>query len=98
MDAKTGLKKWGIGSSSLFLSIFAIMFSFTSINDKYFGEYILNGLNIRFPIAIISFTLLCMSALIGYRYRDDYLAKAGKIVSILFILLIIIMTVLSILF
>ncbi len=42
-------RKWGVGSASLIISIFSIMFSFTFINGKYIGDHILNGLGISFP-------------------------------------------------
>ncbi|ADK16275.1 MULTISPECIES: hypothetical protein [Clostridium] len=98
MVEMTNSKKWGIGSLSLIIAIFSIMFSFTFINGKYIGEHILNGLGVSFPIGIISLALFCASILIGHKYKNDYLAKSGKIVSIIFILLIIILSIISSLF
>lgn len=91
----TNSKRWGIGSSSLIISVFSIMFSFTFINGKCVGDHILGALGISFPVEIISLTLFLISIFIGHKYENDYLAKPGKALSIIFIILIIISTIAS---
>ncbi|AKN30062.1 hypothetical protein Ccar_04165 [Clostridium carboxidivorans P7] len=91
----TNSKRWGIGSSSLIISIFSIMFSFTFFNGKCVGEHILGVLKISFPVAIISLILFCISIFIGHKYENDYLAKPGKALSIIFIILMIISSLVS---
>lgn len=81
-------KKLGIGSISLLLSIFGVMFSFTAWDSKYFGEHILSAINISFPYPLISLVILFISFFIGYRYKNDYFAKSGRVISVIFILLI----------
>lgn len=98
IDKITHSKKWGIGSFSLLLSIFGSMFSFTAWNDKELGKYILNLIGIRFPVGIISLIILAISLFIGYKYKNDYLAKSGMIVSVIFILIIVGLTTISSLF
>lgn len=98
MEKITDSKKWGIGSISLILSIFGAMFSFTAWNGKEMGEHILNAIGISFPIGIISLILLFISLFIGYKYKNDYLAKSGTTVSAIFILIIVVLTITSSLF
>lgn len=81
-------KKLGIGSISLLLSIFGGMFSFTAWDSKYFGEHILSAINISFPYPLISLFILVISFFIGYRYKNDYFAKSGRVISVIFISLI----------
>lgn len=98
MGKITNSKKWGIGSISLILSIFGATFSFTSWNGKELGEHILNAIGISLPIGIISLILLFISLFIGYKYKNDYLAKLGTTVSAIFILIIVVLTITSSLF
>lgn len=88
-------KKLGIGSFSLILAIFASMFSFTFFNGKYLGQHILNSIGLSLPIAIISLVLLFISLFIGYKYKNDCLAKSGIIISVIFIFIIIALTITS---
>lgn len=85
MDQITTSKKWGIGSFSLFLSILGVMFSFTFWNGKELGKHFLNAIGISFPAPIISLILLFISLFIGHKYKNYYLAKSGKAISIVFI-------------
>ncbi len=94
MEQITDSKKLGIGSISLILSIFGAMFSFTALNAKYVGEHLLNAIGISFPIGIISIVILCISFAIGYRYKNDYLAKPGRVISVVFIVLIVVLSIL----
>lgn len=84
-------KKLGIGSISLILSIFGAMFSFTAWDDKYLGEHILSMLNIQFSYPLISLIILFTSFFIGYKYKNDYFAKSGQVISVIFISLIILL-------
>ena len=81
-------KKLGIGSISLLLSIFGGMFSFTAWDSKYLGEHILSAINISFPYPLISLVILFISFFIGYRYKNDYFANSGRLISVIFISLI----------
>lgn len=78
-------KKLGIGSISLILSIFGGMFSFTAWDSKYLGEHILSAINISFPYPLISLVILFISFFIGYRYKNHYFAKAGRVIAVIFI-------------
>ena len=91
-------KKYGIGSISLILSIFGVMFSFTTWNGKELGEHVLNAIGIAFPVGIISLVILCISFFIGYKYKNDYFAKSGRVISEVFILLIFVLIISSTLF
>ena len=87
-------KKLGIGSISLVLSILGGMFSFTAWDSKYLGEHILSAINISFPfpgillVTLISLIVLFISYFIGYRYKNDYFSKLGRVIAIIFISLI----------
>lgn len=81
-------KKLGIGSISLVLSILGGMFSFTAWDSKYLGEHILTAINISFPYPLISLVILFISFFIGYRYKNHYFAKSGRVISEIFISLI----------
>lgn len=98
MDQITNSKKWGIGSLSLFLSILGSMFSFTFWNGKELGKHFLNAIGVSFPAPIISLILLFIALFIGYKYKNDYLAKSGKAISIVFISIIVVLTITSSLF
>lgn len=98
MDQITNSKKWGIGSLSLFLSILGSMFSFTFWNGKELGKHFLNAIGVSFPAPIISLILLFIALFIGYKYKNDYLAKLGKAISIVFISIIFVLTITSSLF
>lgn len=93
MSQITTAKKLGIGSLSLFLSIIGAMFSFTFWNGKELGKHFLNSIGVSFPALIISLILLFISLFIGYKYKNDYLAKSGKAISIVFISIIFVLTI-----
>lgn len=88
MGQITDSKKIGIGSISLILSIFGGMFSFTAWDSKYLGEHILTAINISFPYPLISIVILFISFFIGYRYKNHYFTKSGRVISEIFISLI----------
>ena len=88
MGQITDSKKICIGSISLILSIFGGMFSFTAWDSKYLGEHILTAINISFPYPLISLVILFISFFIGYRYKNHYFTKSGRVISEIFISLI----------
>lgn len=89
-------KKLGIGSISLILSILGGMFSFTAWDSKYLGEHILSAINVSVPfpliflVMLISLVILFISFYIGYRYKNHFFAKSGRVISVIFISLILI--------
>lgn len=87
MEKEIGVKRLGIGSLSLVISIFSAAFSFTSIKGIYIGQYILNKLGISLPPITISILLLCLSIFIGFKYRKHRYAKTGMILAILLTIL-----------
>lgn len=89
------IKKWGIGTSSLIISIFSVMFSFSSLGEKSIGENILHAIGVKFPVMVISTVLFVIAIFIGHKYRENYGAKFGKNISIFFIILMIILTVVN---
>lgn len=88
-------KKWGAGTSSLMISIFSIIFSFSSLGEKSIGEMILHAIGIRFPVNVISTVLFITAIFIGHRYKEDYGAKLGKNIAIFFIILMAVLTLIS---
>lgn len=89
----TDSKKLGIGSISLILSILGVMFSFTAWDGKELGEHLLNVIGVSFPIGVISLIILFISFAIGYRYKNDYYAKSGRVLSVVFIVLIVVLSI-----
>lgn len=89
------VKKFGVGTMSFFISILAIIFTFTIISGKTVGEYILDAINISFSVEAISLILLSVAAFIGYKYKKHYLAKSGLNISVVFIILMFILSTLS---
>ena len=85
-------KKWGIGTSSLIISIFSVMFSFSSLGEKSIGENILDAIGIKFPVMVISTVLFVIAIFIGQKYREDYGAKFGRNISLFFIILMMTLT------
>lgn len=86
----TNSRKSNNGDMSLILSSIAVIFSFTYIGGKYIGQHILNALRIPIPYSIVSIILFCASILIGYKNRESHYAKAGIILSTVFLGLIVI--------
>jgi hypothetical protein len=87
--------KFGTGTSALIISIFSIMFSFTSLGKKSIGENILGFIGVRFPVMVISAILFVIAIFIGQKYKENYYAKAGRNISIFFIILMTILTVIN---
>ncbi|MGG5461298.1 hypothetical protein [Clostridium sp. B9] len=81
MEQKSNYKTTGIGVLSVIISIFAAMFSFTYFQGAYLGQHILRGLGISFPYAIVSIVLFVIAGFIGYKHKEEKVAKAGMIIS-----------------
>lgn len=92
------MKKFGLGTWSIVISIISTMLTFTTINDHSIGEYILASLGLSFPISIISLLLYIVSIYIGNKYKDHYFATAGKYISLIFFILIIMLIIINLLF
>jgi hypothetical protein len=88
-------KRWGVGTLSLIISIFSVMFSFSSLGEKTIGENILKVIGVKFPVMVISTVLFVIAIFIGHKYKEDYGAKFGKNISISFIILMMILSVIS---
>lgn len=88
-------RKFGIGTSALIISIFSVMFSFTSFGEKSIGENILNVIGMRFPVMVISTILFAIAIFIGHKYKEDYYAKIGRNISMFFIILMTILTIIN---
>lgn len=95
MGQITDSKKLGIGSISLILSIFGAMLSFTAWDGKELGEHLSITIGISLPIGIISLGILFISFFIGYKYKNDYFSKSGRVISVVFILLIVILLIIG---
>ncbi|VYU22247.1 Uncharacterised protein [Clostridium tertium] len=98
MEKTKIIKKLGIGSLSLITSIIAIIFSFTSFSGKSIGEELLSAIGIKFPSLIISTLLFILSIFIGYKKKDNKYSELGMTLSIIFIVIIILSTIISIFF
>lgn len=98
MEKSVKIKKFGVGSLSLFISIFSIIFSFTYVNGDYIGVHIMRSLGLSIPTSIISIILFLIAIFIGIKYKEDRFAKFGKVLSIIFIGLIAILSLTSFIF
>ncbi|MGL4991838.1 MAG: hypothetical protein ACRC57_11855 [Sarcina sp.] len=96
MEKKINLKTWGVGSVSLVLAILGVMFSFTEWGGKSLGGHFFYWIGIEFPTMIISLILLGCAVFIGYKYKENYLAKTGKIIAKIFIVLMLVLSIISI--
>lgn len=90
------LEHAGIGTLPFIFSILAILVSFTFVFGKSIGEHMLDALKISFLTGVISLVLFIISIIIGYKYKQHALAKVGRNISIAFILLMVILTIVSI--
>lgn len=76
-------KRIGLGSLSLILCIFSIIFSFIQVKGhNLLGETILGFLGLSISPVFVSLILFCISLFLGYRYKDDLFAKVGMKLSI----------------
>ncbi len=94
---KVKYKKWGVGSIALFLSIFATSFSYTYIlSDKSLGGTLLSYLQIEMSPFIVSIILYFIAILVGFKFKEDYGAKAGRIISVIALMAVVTQIILSI--
>lgn len=87
MEQKSICKNTGVGVLALIISIFAVMFSFTYVQGAYLGEHILRGLGISFPYAIVSIILFGIAGFIGYKHKEEKIAKVGMVISNIFLVI-----------
>ena len=83
MENKFKCNKLGLGSLSLFLCIFSFIFSFIRIDGISLGYTILSFLGLSISPVFISLILFFISTFLGYRYKNDLLAKIGMKVSMI---------------
>ncbi len=93
-------KKFGIGSISLLLFIIGFLFTFT-FNNICIGDNILtylglkawsNGNNGIHYTIFYSLLFFVPSLIIGYKFKDDFGSKIGKILSTIIVTMIIIVS------
>lgn len=92
----TVTKKWGLGSLSFPISIFAIMLSFSFVYGKTLWKIIFDSLRVPFPYELISLLLLVIALLLSSKYKDHKFSKAGMILSKVVISLILISSIFAI--
>ena len=92
-------KKIGIGSISLLLCIMGIIFSFNFGNRVCYGDVILknmglnpwsNGDNGTHYTLLYSLIFFIPSNILGLKFKNDFGAKTGKIVSLIMIIIILV--------
>ncbi|NGP46113.1 hypothetical protein G4V62_14555 [Bacillaceae bacterium SIJ1] len=90
------MKSLGLGSSSLFIAIFAILFNYLSIRGLSLGEYLLSAYNLS-PLFydIVGVLLFLLAWFIGKKHNNDKFAKLGVILSSIFLVLYIIFAVIG---
>lgn len=90
-------KKIGVGSSSILLCAIGIIFDFTFKNKECLGDIILkfiglnpwsNGIHHTIFYSLIFFI---PSVIIGFKYKNNFGASLGKIVSLIMIILILLL-------
>ena len=84
MVKKFKCNKLGLGSLSLFLCIFSFIFSFIRIDGiSLIGDNFLSFLGLSISPVFISLILFLISTFLGYRYKNDLLAKTGMKASVI---------------
>lgn len=92
-------KKIGVGSISLLLCIMGILFSFNLGNRVCYGDIILkyiglspwsNGDNGTHYTVLYSLIFFIPSYILGVKFKNDFGAKVGKIISLIMIIIILI--------
>lgn len=82
-------KKFGIGTLSLVMSIVGIYILVNKLEGWDIISYILGIAGIPLKNRIVAVGLFSISIFIGHKYNKDYCAKAGKLLSIIFIAIIV---------
>ncbi|WP_291648378.1 hypothetical protein [Clostridium sp.] len=98
MKETMSIKRAGIGTISLILSIFGIAFSFTYLGSNSIGEEILHAIGVSFPTMIVSIILFIVSIVIGGKFKNNFGANLGVILSLIFTTLIIVLSINSMFF
>ncbi|MDV4152651.1 hypothetical protein R0131_17625 [Clostridium sp. AL.422] len=92
-------KKIGLGSISLLLSIIGILFSFSFGDNLCYGDVILNYIGLKpwsngntglHYTVIYSLIFFIPAFILGYKYKNNFGAKIGKIVSLIMIIFILV--------
>ncbi|WP_195266916.1 hypothetical protein [Clostridium sp. 1001275B_160808_H3] len=83
------IKRVGIGTISLILSIFGIAFSFTYLGSNSIGEEILHAIGVSFPTMIVSIILFLISIVIGRKFKNNFGSNLGVGLAICFTVLIV---------
>lgn len=101
VNLKQDYKKIGLGSISLLLFIFGILFSISFGNRESFGDNIFRflGLNpwsngdtgLHYTI-FYSLIFYIPALILGYKFKNDLGAKLGKSLSLITIILLLIIT------
>lgn len=84
-------KVLGVGSFSLPIVLLGIAVSFTQI----YGKGLLSLLHIRIPAPIISIILFLIAFILGKKYSKDLFCKSSRVLSIVFTIIVIILSALS---
>ncbi|WP_195431066.1 hypothetical protein [Clostridium sp. D46t1_190503_E9] len=83
------IKRVGIGTISLILSISGIAFSFTYLGSNSIGEEILHAIGVSFPTMIVSIILFLISIVIGRKFKNNFGSNLGVGLAICFTVLIV---------
>ncbi|QQE77842.1 hypothetical protein [Alicyclobacillus sp. SO9] len=95
------MKRIGLGSISLLLLMFGILFSFSFDNGVAYGDSILRFLglspwsngNSGLHFTMFYALLFYIPALIlGYKYRNNFGAKTGRVLSLIMVVLLLVAT------
>ncbi|TDQ41603.1 hypothetical protein [Aureibacillus halotolerans] len=71
-------KSLGIGSFSLLVAAFAMVFNFYHLRNGSVGEYLLAPLGFSSPyIELVGIVLFCVAWYLGKTYKEQLFAKAG---------------------
>ncbi|WP_300385025.1 hypothetical protein [Clostridium sp.] len=90
-------RKIGLGSNSLLLAIMGILFAFSFGNKVCYGDIILkymglntwsNGDNGTHYTVVYSLIFFIPSLILGLKFKNDFGAKMGKIISLIMIIMI----------
>ncbi|MCM3786638.1 hypothetical protein M3231_27265 [Neobacillus mesonae] len=89
-------ESWGIGSLSLLIAVFAVVFNFMYIRGETLGQHLFNtlGFSITYD-GLIGIILFLLSLFLGSRYKEHYLAPIGALMSKSFLILFLLLAVIG---